>query len=450
MAASKKLTRTERIETALASALRPDDASGAEDTVKIRVCAGSTCNASGRAELTAALADELARRGLTDKVSVVETGCHGLCQEGPIVVVHPRGVFYPRLKARDIKQIVETSVVSDDVVERLLYRDPATDKPIELEKDIPFYARQVRVVRGVNGFIDPTSIDDYLARGGYASLAKVLVADDPVAVIDEVELSGLRGRGGAGFPAGKKWRYCRNNPGARHYIICNGDEGDPGAFMDRAVLEDNPHSVIEGMLIAAFAIGADEGYIYVRHEYPLAVARLRHALEQARERGLLGANIMDTGWNFDLRVSQGAGAFVCGESTALTASIEGNRGMPRGKHIRTVAHGLYGEPTSLNNVETYATVPWISATAPRPSRPWARPPRRAPRSSRSPARCVTPASSRCPWAPPCARSSSTSAAACCPVGSSRPCSSAAPRAAVCRPSCSTRRSTSRASPPTVR
>ena len=288
MAASTKLTRTERIEAALATALRPENATGGEDTLKIRVCAGTTCNASGRAELTAALADELARRGLTDKVNVVETGCHGLCQEGPIVVVHPRGVFYPRLKARDIKAIVETSVVGDDVVERLLYRDPATDQPIELEKDIPFYARQVRVARAINGFIDPTSIDDYLARGGYASLAKVLVADDPVAVIDEVELSGLRGRGGAGFPAGKKWRYCRENPGARHYIICNGDEGDPGAFMDRAVLEDNPHSVIEGMLIAAFAIGADEGYIYVRHEYPLAVARLRHALEQARERGPAG------------------------------------------------------------------------------------------------------------------------------------------------------------------
>lgn len=361
MAASTKLTRPKRIEAALATALKPENATSGEDTLKIRVCAGTTCNASGRAALTAALTDELERRGLTDKVKVVETGCHGLCQEGPIVVVHPRGVFYPRLKPRDIVQIIETSVVGDDVVERLLYRDPVTDEPIALEKDIPFYARQVRIARAINGYIDPTSVDDYLARGGYASLAKVLVADDPVAVIDEVELSGLRGRGGAGFPAGKKWRYCRNNPGAKHYIICNGDEGDPGAFMDRAVLEDNPHSVIEGMLIAAFAIGADEGYFYVRHEYPLAVARLRHALEQARERGLLGTDILGTGWNFDLRISQGAGAFVCGESTALTASIEGHRGMPRGKHIRTVAHGLYGEPTSLNNVETYATVPWIIA-----------------------------------------------------------------------------------------
>ncbi|HUK78453.1 MAG TPA: NAD(P)H-dependent oxidoreductase subunit E, partial [Thermoleophilia bacterium] len=359
--ATKTLTRAKRVQAALAGALRPENTTGGEDTVKIRVCAGTTCNASGRAELTAALRDELARRDLTDKVTVVETGCHGLCQEGPIVVVHPRGVFYPRLKARDIKAIVETSVVGDGVVSRLLYRDPATDRPVELESDIPFYARQVRIARGVNGYIDPTSIDDYLARGGYASLAKVLAADDPMAVIDEVEASGLRGRGGAGFPAGKKWRYCRGNPGEKHYIICNGDEGDPGAFMDRAVLEDNPHSVIEGMLIAAFAMGSDEGYIYVRHEYPLAVSRLRHALEQARERGLLGHDILGTGWDFDLRINQGAGAFVCGESTALTASIEGNRGMPRGKHIRTVAHGLWQQPTSLNNVETYATVPWIIA-----------------------------------------------------------------------------------------
>ncbi len=351
--------RTARIERALKAAFDPKGTTGGEDTVKIRVCSGTTCNASGRAALTKAIAAELNKRGLTGKVTVVETGCHGLCQEGPIVVVHPQGIFYPRLKPRDIAEIIETSVVGDGVVDRLLYRDPENDTPIPLEKDIPFYAKQRRIVRGVNGFIDPTSIDDYLARGGYRALARVLAEDDPEGVIDEVEASGLRGRGGAGFPAGKKWRFCRHNPGEKHYLICNGDEGDPGAFMDRAVLEDNPHSVVEGMLIAAFAIGADEGYVYVRHEYPLAVARLRHALAQARERGLLGANILGTGWDFDLRINQGAGAFVCGESTALTASIEGNRGMPRGKHIRTVAHGLWQQPTNLNNVETYANVPWI-------------------------------------------------------------------------------------------
>ena len=361
MAASKSAgsARQAHIQKALKAAYKPELATGGEDTLKIRVCAGSTCNATGRAALSDALRAELDKRGLGDKVRVVLTGCHGLCQEGPIIVVHPQGVFYPRLKPKDIAEIVATSVVGDGVVERLLYVDPATGATVPLEKDVPFYAGQTRVVRAVNGYIDPLSIDDYLSRGGYAALATVLQQNDPEAVIDEVERSGLRGRGGAGFPAAKKWRFCRANPGEKRYIICNGDEGDPGAFMDRAVLEDDPHSVIEGMLIAAFAIGADEGYVYVRHEYPLAVSRLRHALAQARERGLLGADILGTGWDFDLRINQGAGAFVCGESTALTASIEGHRGMPRGKHIRTVAHGLWGQPTNLNNVETYATVPWI-------------------------------------------------------------------------------------------
>jgi len=361
VAASKKTgsARQARIAKALKAAFRRELATRGDDAVKIRVCAGTTCNASGRAAVSCALAAELERRGLTDKVQVVLTGCHGLCQEGPIVVIHPRGVFYPRLKAKDIAEIVETSVVGDEVVERLLYTDPASDEKIALEKDVPFYKGQTRLVRAINGSIDPTSIDDYLARGGYGALATVLAADEPEAVIDEVERSGLRGRGGAGFPTGKKWRFCRQNPGEKHYVICNGDEGDPGAFMDRAVLEDNPHSLLEGMLIAAFAIGGDEGYIYVRHEYPLAVARLRNAMDQARERGLLGADILGSGFSFDIRINQGAGAFVCGESTALTASIEGRRGMPRGKHIRTVAHGLWGQPTNLNNVETYANVPWI-------------------------------------------------------------------------------------------
>jgi len=359
--AAKTDDRAARIDKALAKAFVKKNANGGEDTVKIRVCAGTTCNATGRAKLVEALERELAARGLTDKVSVVQTGCHGLCQEGPIVVVHPKGIFYPRLKPSSIAAIIENSVVGDEVVEALLYRHPETGEAIPLEKDVPFYTGQTKVVRELCGIVDPLNIDDYMARGGYAALAAVLKQDDPEAVIDQVEYSGLRGRGGAGFPAGKKWRSCRANPGERKYLICNGDEGDPGAFMDRAVLEDNPHSVVEGMLIAAFAIGADEGFVYVRHEYPLAVARLRHALETARERKLLGKNILGTGWDFDIRIQQGAGAFVCGESTALTASIEGRRGMPRGKHIRTVAHGLWSQPTNLNNVETYATVPWIMA-----------------------------------------------------------------------------------------
>jgi NADH:ubiquinone oxidoreductase subunit F (NADH-binding)/Pyruvate/2-oxoacid:ferredoxin oxidoreductase delta subunit len=272
-------------------------------------------------------------------------------------------LFYSRLKPRDVAEIVETSIAGHGVVDRLLYHDPATDEHLAYEKDIPFYKLQDRIVLSLNGRIDPFSVDDYLAHDGYRALAQVLTADEPGAVISEVEASGLRGRGGAGFPSGKKWRYCRANPGEKHYVICNADEGDPGAFMDRSVLEGNPHSVIEGMTIAAFAIGRGvgpvEGYVYVRHEYPFAVERLRHALAEARKRGLLGENILGSGFDFDIRINQGAGAFVCGESTALTASIEGRRGMPRGKHIRTVAHGLWGQPTNLNNVESYANVPWI-------------------------------------------------------------------------------------------
>ena len=279
------------------------------------------------------------------------------------MVLRPGGIFYPRVLPKDVPEIIDTSVVGDGIVERLLYKDPATGEPISLEKEIPFYALQSRIVLGLNGKIDPFSLDDYLAHGGYTALAKVLAEADPVGVIDEIERSGLRGRGGAGFPTGKKWETSRRNPGEVHYVICNADEGDPGAFMDRSVLEGNPHSVIEGMIIAAYAIGANNGpvagYVYVRHEYPFAVERLRFALEQARERGLLGANILGSGFDFDVRINQGAGAFVCGESTALTLSIEGLRGMPRGKHIRTAAHGLWGQPTNLNNVESYANVPWI-------------------------------------------------------------------------------------------
>ena len=356
-------TREKRIQKALAQVADAGAYVADDDKAEIRICAGTACHASGRVALREAIVNELAERGLSETVKVVETGCHGFCEEGPLVVVRPQGVFYPRLKARDIKAIIETSIVGDGVVERLLYRDPETDEQLALESDIPFYKLQDRIVLSLNGKIDPFSIDDYLAHDGYQALARVLAGDDPDGLIAQVERSGLRGRGGAGFPTGKKWRFCRGNPGDKHYVICNADEGDPGAFMDRSVLEGNPHAVVEGMIIAAFAIGAHsgpvEGYVYVRHEYPFAVERLRHALQVARERGLLGENILDSGFDFDIRINQGAGAFVCGESTALTASIEGNRGMPRGKHIRTVAHGLYGQPTNLNNVESYANVPWI-------------------------------------------------------------------------------------------
>ncbi len=330
---------------------------------EIRICAGTACHASGRVVIREAIEKALQARGLTDSVAVVETGCHGFCEQGPIVVLAPQGIFYPRLHPKDIEEIIDTSVVSDGLVDRLLYRDPATGEPIAYERDIPFYALQRRIVLGLNGKIDPYSLDDYVAKGGYESLKKVLGEANPEGVIAQIEASGLRGRGGAGFPTGRKWRSCRSNPGEKHYIVCNADEGDPGAFMDRSVLEGNPHSVIEGMIIAAYAIGADngpvEGYVYVRHEYPFAVERLRWAIDRARERDLLGKDILGSGFNFDIRVNQGAGAFVCGESTALTLSIEGRRGMPRGKHIRTVTRGLWGQPTNINNVETYANVPWI-------------------------------------------------------------------------------------------
>jgi NADH-quinone oxidoreductase subunit F len=360
MSPAAKLTKIDRALQAKAdqSAYLADDAK-----TEIRICAGTACHASGRVALRKAVEKALAERDLTGKVAVIETGCHGFCEEGPIVVVRPQGLFYPRLKPKDIEEIIATSVVGDGIVERLLYKDPQTGEALAHEKDIAFYALQERIVLALNGKIDPYSLDDYLNHGGYSALAKVLNAADPEAVIDDVEKSDLRGRGGAGFPTGKKWRFCRANPGEKHYVICNADEGDPGAFMDRSVLEGNPHSVIEGMIIAAYAIGAGngpvEGYVYVRHEYPFAVQRLRHALETARERNLLGDDILGSGFSFDIRINQGAGAFVCGESTALTASIEGHRGMPRGKHIRTVAHGLWGQPTNLNNVESYANVPWI-------------------------------------------------------------------------------------------
>ncbi|MCE5254917.1 MAG: NADH-quinone oxidoreductase subunit NuoF [Actinomycetia bacterium] len=356
-------TRAAVIDAALEAAA-DKNAYLADDTkTEIRICAGTACHASGRVALRKAVDKALAERGLTETVKVIETGCHGFCQQGPIMLLWPKGIFYPHLKPQDIEEVIETSVAGDGVVERLLYRHPGSGEPLALEKEIPFYALQKRVVLSLNGKIDPYSIDDYLAHGGYSALAKVLKDADPSAVIAEIDRSGLRGRGGAGFPTARKWRSCRANPGTKHYVICNADEGDPGAFMDRSVLEGNPHSVVEGMIIAAYAIGADngpvEGYVYVRREYPFAVERLRWALKQARERGLLGKDILGSGFDFDIRINQGAGAFVCGESTALTLSIEGHRGMPRGKHIRTVARGLWGQPTNLNNVETYANVPWI-------------------------------------------------------------------------------------------
>jgi NADH-quinone oxidoreductase subunit F len=350
--------REEQISAALERAFHPDGVVIRDGRREVRLCAGTACHASGRIAVREAFEEELTARGIDD-VSVVETGCHGFCDQGPIVLILPEGLFYPRVKASQVSKIVEASLAGDGVVDKLLYKDPTTNEPIPHEKDIPFYTLQKRLVLAMNGKVSPYSIDDYLFRGGYQALAKVLAAGEPDEVIELIEDSGLRGRGGAGFPTGTKWRLARQSPGETKYLICNADEGDPGAFMDRSVLEGNPHSVVEGMVIAAFAIGATDGYVYVRAEYPFAVERLTHALEQARERGLLGEDILDSGFSFDVRISQGAGAFVCGEETALMASIEGSRGMPRTRPPYPAVEGLWGKPTNINNVETYANVAWI-------------------------------------------------------------------------------------------
>jgi NADH:ubiquinone oxidoreductase subunit F (NADH-binding)/(2Fe-2S) ferredoxin/Pyruvate/2-oxoacid:ferredoxin oxidoreductase delta subunit len=353
------VTLAKSIAAALASARDPAAYIADDGKAEIRICAGTACHASGRVEVRQALEAELVSHGLTEAVRVVETGCHGFCQQGPIVVLRPQGVFYPHVAAEDVPKIVEASVLSDGVYRKCLYKDPVTKERIPYEKDIPFYSEQGRHVLGLNGKIDPYSIDDYLAHGGYGALARVLVENEPDDVVEAVVASGLRGRGGAGFTTGIKWRHTRHAFGDVKYVVCNADEGDPGAFMDRSVLEGNPHEVVEGMIVAAFAIGAGEGYVYVRHEYQFAVERLYHALDQARERGLLGENILGSGFDFDIHINQGAGAFVCGEETALLASIEGRRGMPRTRPPYPAVAGLFGKPTNINNVETYANVPWI-------------------------------------------------------------------------------------------
>jgi NADH-quinone oxidoreductase subunit F len=352
-------TLAQSIDEALAKARDPEAYIADDGKAEIRICAGTACHASGRPAVTAAFREELAARGLADSVRVVETGCHGFCEQGPIVVLRPAGIFYPHVQPDDVGKIVEASVAADGVYQKRLYKDPKTKQHIAHEKDVPFYIDQRRRVLALNGKIDPYSIDDYLAHGGYRALARVLVEDDPESVIEAIIKSGLRGRGGAGFSTGTKWRFTRNAPGDHKYVICNADEGDPGAFMDRSVLEGNPHEVLEGMMIAAFAIGAGEGYVYVRHEYQFAVDRLRQALSQARERGLLGESVLGTQFSFDVHITEGAGAFVCGEETALMASIEGRRGMPRTRPPFPAVEGLFGKPTNINNVETYANVPWI-------------------------------------------------------------------------------------------
>ena len=324
----------------------------------ISLCAGSGCAAYGTAKVYHALMEELSRHGFQDKVDVKLTGCHGFCEKGPIMVLHPEGVFYPQVKEENIPEIVEKSIINDQLAEDLIYKDPATKKKIIHEQDIPFYKLQQRIIFGNNGIIDPASIEDYIAAGGYRALEKALFSMTPEKIVDQVKKSGLRGRGGGGFPTGVKWESCLKHEGPR-YVICNADEGDPGAYMDRSLLEGNPHSVVEGLIIGAIAIGSHEGYIYVRHEYPLAVKNLTIALKMANELGLLGKNILDSGFDFDIHISRGGGAFVCGESTALMASLEGKPGRPRAKYVHTVEKGFRQGPSNLNNVETWANIPVI-------------------------------------------------------------------------------------------
>jgi NADH-quinone oxidoreductase subunit F len=324
----------------------------------ISLCAGSGCGAYGTAKVHQALMEELTRQNLTQDVEVKLTGCHGFCEKGPIMVVHPQGIFYPQVKPEHVSEIVEKTIKNNELVPSLIFKDPASKAKITLEHDIPFYKLQQRVIFGNNGLIDPTSIDDYISVGGYSAMAKSLFDMTPEKIIAEIKKSGLRGRGGGGFPTGIKWDTCRKHHGTR-YIICNADEGDPGAYMDRSLLEGNPHSVIEGMIVGAIAIGSHEGYVYVRHEYPLAVTNLTIALDKAREYGLLGQNILGSGFDFDIHISRGGGAFVCGESTALMASLEGSPGRPRAKYVHTVEKGYKEGPSNLNNVETWANVPII-------------------------------------------------------------------------------------------
>jgi len=325
----------------------------------ITICGGTGCSASGSQPVVEALRRELAGRGLQNTVLLRTTGCHGFCEQGPLMVIDPGGIFYCHVTPDDAAEIVARTVVEGQVIERLLYTDPVSGRKIRTESEIPFYKAQNRVLLSLNRLVDPTSIEDYIAIGGYAALEKVLAGMKPEEVIEQIKASGLRGRGGGGFPTGRKWESCRAAHGSPKYVVCNADEGDPGAYMDRSLLEGNPHSVLEGMIIGAYAIGASHGFIYVRREYPLAVKHARQAVEQAREYGLLGKNILGTGFSFDVEIARGGGAFVCGESTALMASLEGRPGEPRAKDVHTVEAGYRNKPTNLNNVETWANVPHI-------------------------------------------------------------------------------------------
>lgn len=355
MATLKHIETPSHLEAFRQDILRARD----ESRPAVKICCTTGCRAGGSLKIIETLHRELSERGLAGKIDIKKTGCRGFCEKGPVMAIEPENIFYNQVTPEDVPDIVTRTLLGGDPVHRLLYVDPETKKPIRYEKDIPFFGKQVRRVLANCGRIDPTQIDDYIAVGGYRAISKALTRMTPEEVIGEVTAAKLRGRGGAGFPTGTKWKLTRQAAGRPKYIVCNADEGDPGAFMDRAVLEGDPHAVLEGMLIGAYAIGAEYGVIYVREEYPLAVEHLHLAIGQMKELGMLGKNILGTGFDFEIMLTMGAGAFVCGEETALMASVEGKRGMPRARPPFPAQSGLDGKPTNINNVETWANVPLI-------------------------------------------------------------------------------------------
>ena len=326
---------------------------------RITVCGGTVCLALASGEVGAALEQALELQGMQASVEMKTTGCPGLCDRGPLVTIYPQGIFYTKVIPEDCSEIISQTVKNGEIIEHLLYEDPLTGKKIIHITDVPFYKEQTRVLLKDSGLIDPYKIEDYIAVGGFRALEKALTAMTPEQIIAEIKRSGLRGRGGGGFPTGVKWELCRKAHGDTKYIICNADEGNPGCFQDRGVIESNPHSLLEGMIIGAYAIGAKEGFIYIRHEYPLVVKIIRQAILQARENNLLGENILGSGFNFDIEIQLGAGAYVCGEETALIASIEGRIGEPQARPPYPVTKGLWGKPTTINNVKTWAWIPPI-------------------------------------------------------------------------------------------
>lgn len=325
----------------------------------VTLSSGTCGQAAGALAVQKALEEQLNGAGKNGDVHLRVTGCHGFCQQEPLLILEPLDILYCRVQPEDVAEIVSESLIKGKTIERLLFKDPVSGAAVRTEQDLPFFAQQDRQLMRQNRFLDPWNIEEYIAQGGYAALSKALTRMTPDGVIEEVTASGLRGCGGGGYPTGHKWGQCKAAPGEEHYVICNADEGDPGAYMDRSILEGNPHSVLEGMLIGAYGIGSSKGFVYVRKEYPMAVLHIRHAVEQAREFGLLGQGILGTDFNFDVKVVRGGGAFVCGESTALMASLEGKVGEPRAKDIHTVEAGYLDQPTNLNNVETWANVPRI-------------------------------------------------------------------------------------------